>query len=326
MRADGAKSILISVVIPTTRRPLLLRRALASVLDQTHSALEVIIVVEGPNPETIATLAEVRDARVRVIQNDEPLGAGRARNQGAALSKGEWLAFLDDDDEWMPEKLERQISVATGPEGSPLLSCRTRAVTPRGIYTWPRKPYDGRIPLDEYLFDRRSVFRGETDIATSSLLVSKKIFDQTGFGTTPQREDTTLLLRITKEAGFPLVMLPDILAVQYQEEGRESLGSSYSWKEMLDWLDSMQHLVTKRAYSGFCLIYLGSQAARHHDYRGIFTLLGRSFQRGRPRPFQILAFVSFWILPIEFRRGIRGLVNSTVGAVNRRNGNPVLER
>jgi glycosyltransferase involved in cell wall biosynthesis len=307
MVADEARPTLISVIIPTTRRPDLLMRALHSVFTQTHQAVEIIVVVDGPNRETIELLAQLNDTRLMVIQNERPLGAGAARNRGAGMANGEWLAFLDDDDEWLPDKLARQLTAATGSEAC-LISCCSRVITPLGVYVWPRRVYDGRSPVDEYLFDRRSLFQGDTVFATSTILVSKEIFDQTGFGTTAQREDTTLLLRIAKQAGGKLFMMPDILVVLYQEEARESLGNSYSWREMLDWMDTIQRLVTRRAYSGFCLIYLGSQAARHRDYGGFFELLARSFKYGRPRPIHLLIFVLFWILPIGFRRRVRSSV------------------
>src|SRR5690242_19678911 len=97
---------LVSVIIPTTRRPAQLRRALDSVFAQTYREFEAIVVVDGPNPDTVAMLAACGEARLRVLQNDHPLGPGLARNAGAAAARGDWLAFLDDDDEWQPENLE----------------------------------------------------------------------------------------------------------------------------------------------------------------------------------------------------------------------------
>lgn len=301
---------LVSVIIPTTRRPDLVQRALQSVFSQTHSNLEIIVVVDGPNPETMEVLARLPEPRLKIIQNDTPVGAGAARNRGAASASGAWLAFLDDDDAWVPEKIERQIQVAEGPGGWSLVSCSCRVFTPEGTYIWPRQLFDGSIPVDEYLFDRRTFFRGETTFATPSILVSKSLFDQTGFGTSRQNEDTTLLLRVTKQANGRIIMLRDPLVILYQEEQRESLGSTYSWREMLVWLDEMDSLITKRAYSGFCLIYLGSQAARHRDYSAFFILLSRSFRRGKPRPIHVVTFLLFWILPIGYRRRIRALVSS----------------
>jgi hypothetical protein len=67
-------------------------------------------------------------------------------------------AFLDDDDEWLPNKLERQITF-TSARAPALVSCLSRVVTPTATYVWPQVIYDNSTPLDEYLFDRRSAYR-----------------------------------------------------------------------------------------------------------------------------------------------------------------------
>ena len=294
---------LVTVVIPTTRRPALVLRALGSVLAQTHAALDVVVVVDGPNPATAAALATVADARLRVLQTPQPAGAGAARNFAAATARGEWIAFLDDDDEWLPQKIERQLAAAAGRQV--LVSCRSRVHTTRGVETWPRTLYRGQMPVDEYLFDRRTLFRGDAHVGTSSFLLPTALFARTQFSTDRQNEDTTLLLRVTKGTGAAIVMVPETLVVLYKEEGRESLGSQFDWREMLRWADGNRTHLTRRAYSGFCLIYLGSQAARQQDYAGFATLLGRAFTHGSPTPWHVLPFLSFWLLPFALRQRVR---------------------
>src|SRR5579859_2653801 len=96
----------VSVIIPTVRRPTLLARAADSVLTQTMRDLELIVIVDGPDDATVASLATIRDDRLRVIQIPSSIGPGNARNAGAATARAPWIAFLDDDDEWLPQKLE----------------------------------------------------------------------------------------------------------------------------------------------------------------------------------------------------------------------------
>jgi glycosyltransferase involved in cell wall biosynthesis len=300
---------LVSVIIPTTRRHDLVQRALKSVFAQTHRELEVIVVVDGPNPETVTILREIDDPRLRVLENPASLGAGGARNRAAAESRGEYLAFLDDDDEWLPEKIERQLAAAlAGGADVGLVSCRSRVMTPKGTYIWPQRLYDPAMPVDEYLFDRRTLFRGDAHVGTSSYFVPRAVFEASRFGDSRQNEDTTLLLRITKPLGKRIVMIPDVLVVLYKEEERESLGSNFSWREMLGWVDSMGGLITRRAYSGFCLIYLGSQAARRFDLGGFCVLLWRAFRRGSPTALQLGAFLTFWLLPAGLRQSMRAWV------------------
>ncbi len=102
----------VSVVVPTRNRSALLSRTLRSVLSQQQVELEVIVIDEASTDDTAALLATLGDARVRVIHHDRPRGVSAARNRGASEAHGEWLAFVDDDDLWAPDKLVRQIHAA----------------------------------------------------------------------------------------------------------------------------------------------------------------------------------------------------------------------
>lgn len=102
----------ISVVVPTRNRSALLAMTLRSVLLQQDVDLEVIVVDEGSTDDTAAMLARLGDARVRVLRHDVPHGVSTARNDGTAAAVGEWLAFVDDDDLWAPDKLAQQLRAA----------------------------------------------------------------------------------------------------------------------------------------------------------------------------------------------------------------------
>jgi glycosyltransferase involved in cell wall biosynthesis len=109
----------VSVVIPTRNRwPLLSAHALPSALAQEDVDLEVVVVDDGSTDETADRLAELDTSRVRVVRIEPGKRApgvratGRARNRGIAVARGEWLAFLDDDDIWAPRKLVVQLEAA----------------------------------------------------------------------------------------------------------------------------------------------------------------------------------------------------------------------
>ena len=102
----------VTVVVPTRNRSALLPLTLRSVLAQRDVDLEVIVVDGASTDDTPAVLAALADARLRVVRQDAPDGAAAARNRGAAEARGEWLAFVDDDDLWAPDKLARQLHAA----------------------------------------------------------------------------------------------------------------------------------------------------------------------------------------------------------------------
>lgn len=104
--------MLISVVIPTFNRMETLPRAVESVLNQTYQNLELIIVNDGSSDETSNYLDSIKDPRVRHISTANQ-GVSMARNVGIGLAKGEWIAFLDSDDEWEKAKLAEQLKLST---------------------------------------------------------------------------------------------------------------------------------------------------------------------------------------------------------------------
>jgi glycosyltransferase involved in cell wall biosynthesis len=303
---------LVSVVIPTLHRPQLVLRAISSVLIQTHRELELIVVVDGPDAETVAAVRSVGDPRVQVLVNARSMTAAGARNIGAETAKGDWIAFLDDDDEWLPTKLERQIKLASI-SGAGLVSCLSRVVTPNATYIWPQVVYDNRVPIDEYLFDRRNLFIGAAFIQTSSYFLSRELFNCIKFSVDSPHDDWELVLRVSKQVGARIETVPEVLVVFHFEESRVSLSSKSRWRDSAQWIDCMRPMITPRAYSGFCLGVTGARAAKEGAYGAIPQLIYMAFRWGAPRVWHVAAFVSFWLTSPALRRRLR----AAYGAVRR---------
>jgi glycosyltransferase involved in cell wall biosynthesis len=118
-------TITVSVIIPTHNRVKLLRRAVQSVLAQSMQDIEVIIVNDASTDDTEYYLLNLvkTDARVQFISNPQSQGGSQSRNSGIAASKGEWIAFLDDDDTWLPEKLTLQLQAMQDNPDAVAASC-----------------------------------------------------------------------------------------------------------------------------------------------------------------------------------------------------------
>jgi glycosyltransferase involved in cell wall biosynthesis len=99
----------VSVIIPTHNRAGLLRQAIASVLEQTFEDFEIVIVDDASDDDTRAAVAGQADVRIRYFRHKQNRGEAASRNSGIAHSSGEYIAFLDDDDTWLPDKLEAQV-------------------------------------------------------------------------------------------------------------------------------------------------------------------------------------------------------------------------
>jgi glycosyltransferase involved in cell wall biosynthesis len=112
-KLDPERSVTeVSVIIPTRNRCRMLELALRSVTSQRGVDYEAIIVDEASTDGTPDILRMAGADRVRVVRHDVPMGVSAARNRGIAEARGEWVAFLDDDDLWAPDKLERQLEAA----------------------------------------------------------------------------------------------------------------------------------------------------------------------------------------------------------------------
>jgi len=124
MRHADRKSFVVSVVLTTYNRAELLPRAINSVLIQSFCDFELIVVDDHSQDGTAEICEAFTDKRIRYVQHTENRGLGAARNTGISLAGGEFIAFLDDDDEWLPSKLEKQvIHFRTVPQSVALVYC-----------------------------------------------------------------------------------------------------------------------------------------------------------------------------------------------------------
>jgi glycosyltransferase involved in cell wall biosynthesis len=102
---------LVSIILPTYNRASLLPRSIGSVLSQTYQNFELIVVDDFSTDNTEIVVKSFKDQRIRYIQHEKNKGAVAARNTGIVAAKGQYIAFQDSDDEWLPSKLEKQMKI-----------------------------------------------------------------------------------------------------------------------------------------------------------------------------------------------------------------------
>lgn len=101
---------MVSVIIPSYNRGYCISRSVSSVLNQSYSDIELIIVDDGSVDDTEDVIRELQDERIRYIRLPENKGVSNARNIGMSMARGEYIAFQDSDDYWLPNKLEKQLA------------------------------------------------------------------------------------------------------------------------------------------------------------------------------------------------------------------------
>ncbi|MDI7259294.1 MAG: glycosyltransferase family 2 protein [Thermodesulfobacteriota bacterium] len=299
---------LVSVVIPTRERPGLVGRAVKSALRQTLDEIEVIVVIDGPDEETFEVLHHIQDMRLLIIRSPIQIGAGEARNVGVKEARGKWIAFLDDDDEWLPQKLEIQLQAAKQSSYlHPIISCRFIARAEEGDLIWPRRYPKAKEPLSEYLFCQSGLFGGEGFIAIPSTLTTKELLKQVPFKKgLIAHHDWEWLLRVSTVEGVGLEFVPlmDPLVVCNMEKNRNRISSMTDWRYSLSWGETNRHLLTPRAYISFLMVQVSLHAVRMREWRAFWSIFLKACQHGRPSLIDFLAYLLIWFIPQHIRSRI----------------------
>ncbi len=183
----------VSVILPTYNRSKLLPVSVKSALGQSFADLEVVIIDDSPDDEGKNIVKNLNDDRIKYIHHNNPKGLSYARNVGIANSSGKYVAFLDDDDSWHPNKIDSQLMVMkSNEEKYGVIFCRYRLVDGNG---YPIK----EIPAVETgeVFSR--VLRANI-LGVSTALVKKECLDRVGMFDTSLRscEDWDLWIRLAR--------------------------------------------------------------------------------------------------------------------------------
>ncbi len=191
---------LVSVVIPVFNGANFIERAVESVLAQTCTDFEIIIVDDGSTDDTQGVLSQFANLSNLTCLHQDNAGPAQARNVGIKGATGEYIAFLDCDDIWFPEKLEAQLAILRENSPACLVHCNYNVIDPAGRVIKRAKAGQSRDPLHR-------AFTGGQAPTLSTILIPRFFLERVG-GFDPNlcvSEDSDLILRLYDVANFECI-------------------------------------------------------------------------------------------------------------------------
>lgn len=256
----------VSVIIATYNRAYIISRAINSILDQTFQNFELIIVDDGSIDSTNELITKLmkKDSRIKYIKNKKNLGQPKSRNEGIKIAQGEYIGFLDDDDEWLPHKLEKQINkFQSVPENVGLIYCGLRY-----IHENKNMP---KIIIPKLRGNLFTNILKENFFGSSTPLIKKECFNKSGFfdGNFLSGEDWDMWIKISKN--YEIDCVPEALTL-YHVHGNQMSAN------FRDTIEGFEKILEKHSAD----IHKYPSVYSAHLFRlGIFHCLNGDFKCGQ---------------------------------------------
>ncbi len=215
----------VSVIIPTWNRANTLKRAVLSVLNQTYPITEILVCDDGSTDDSKQVIDELKSEKIKWLEGKRAGMPSVPRNRGITASKGEWLAFLDSDDEWLPSKIEKQVELAAKLNTDAVCSNAYRVV-PEGGNPTSYLNYSGEKISFEQLIKSNYI------ICSSAMFNRNLLEIVKGFPESPDFkaiEDYALWLRVATQTDFAYVQEP---LVNYFDDPKQSIRDNKVTEEM----------------------------------------------------------------------------------------------
>jgi len=260
-------------------RPIRVKRAIQSVLEQSYERIEIAVVDDSEGNETrdvIQRFESKTDIEITYIRNDKPQGLPKARNQGVKQTDSKYLAFLDDDDEWDTAKIKEQVNLLEStPSEYPICYTGHRTIWPDGSKSTSR--YDTRGDVFEKLLVSNELGM------PSTIMISRNVFDEVGGFNEKMsgQEDWEFYLRIAQKYNFECISEP--LITRHIHDGIMSSDHDIQKKGRKNVLEEFCDEIEKRG--------LASEAwANYHRTNGLAYCSEGQVKKGRSELRQSLAY------------------------------------
>lgn len=266
----------ISVVIPAYNRAKTISYCLDSVLAQTVSPLEVIVVDDCSTDETVKIVNGYNNPKIKCIKLERNSGAQAARNRGIKEAKGDWVAFQDSDDEWRPNKLERQVKALSEVNFDPWTVVHTNA-------TWLDSATGRQLPVELPPVEGENVYPLLLAMPAPmfpGMLVSRAALEKVDFldANVPSYQEWDTSIRLAKYCRF--IYLREPLFIYHLQEG-ETISKSKNGDIM-----GYQYVIDK--FEGEIKRVCGEEAWERHLFNQLIKCLNFKLWKESDRYFKLV--------------------------------------
>lgn len=240
---------IVSVVIPVYNRETLIKRAIYSIINQTYSNLEILVIDDGSADKTAEKVKEIHDSRIKYYKIENNSGVAHARNKGVELSNSEYIVFMDSDDESYPDRIEKKLKlILTLPEEYGAVYCG------REIYNshTGEKIGEKRLEVDfKKNFTEGSYFLTP---GTGTLMMKKKVFEEVGYFDSRLRshEDTEMAIRVSQQYKYAFLNEVLVKVYRYHSQITNNNKAYIDAKEII--LEKHSNYLSKKILFGLCKI------------------------------------------------------------------------
>jgi glycosyltransferase involved in cell wall biosynthesis len=292
---------LVSVVITTVNRPEELERAIASVLAQTMQDFEIVVVIVGPTDVIDLSHLAGLDERLRVLPLIQNVGLAEARNRGIHAGLGQWIALLDDDDEWLPGKLMAQVKAATEAKSEfVFVPCRFIERTLELSRIMPERLPRSADKFSEYIYCEHGYLQPSMYFFSHALGLAVPF-------TKGLRhvEDSDWMLRMSQLPGVMIRPVEECLSVYHNYKSGTRESETTPWRFALEWGMANHGLFTHKAFPYF-VARLCVNARRVGESPAVLLLLLKSARKHGDLSLRVLVyFLSYWTVPPGVLRSVR---------------------
>ena len=217
----------VSVVMPAYNAARYIEASISSVQAQSFSDWELLVIDDASNDETLKILERMsgKESRIRVLRNESNRGVAESRNRGVLEAKGEWIAFLDSDDLWRADKLEKQLGLIDTNSQCDMVFCAARCISEDGCET-------GKVFEVPAGIDYRAIL-GANNIVCSSVVIRKSWIVRYPFASGELHEDFICWARMLRDGCRALGMQEPMVKYRLRR-GSKSFNKLKSAKMMIN--------------------------------------------------------------------------------------------